>query len=198
VKLIIIADSDISLCNDHMDAMFAFFPNTEFWIQNWLGGHERCVLLPIGSSRPMETLTSKKQKMLAISFAKDYSYSKARTDFYAFLDKTPKLNAFILPILPFEDYCQTISERHYQTSPMGVGYDTFRFWESLACQTVPIVKDHYFYERLSQHYPDVPMLRLQSWSELPSLLPSLQPHIFPNMPYITEDYWLTRLQTVIQ
>ena len=198
IKLFVIADSDISLCNDHMDALFAYFPDTEFWIQNWLGGHEQCQLLPIGASRPFDVFSAPKSRPLLCSFAKGYESSVKRSEYLKWLDTFPEKKTYSQPPLDFSDYLQTVAEAKYHTCPMGMGYDTFRFWESLALGAIPIVKEHFFYERLKAFFPDAPTVYVSSWEEVPERLFSFPEVSFPSLPYLFEDYWVTKCQTLLE
>ena len=56
---------------------------------------------------------------------------------------------------------------------MGEGYDTFRFWESLMMGTIPIVKEHPFYEVLRMNYPTLPFVVVKDWKDLFDLIPRI-------------------------
>lgn len=198
VKLMIFADSDVTFENMHMDPLFAFFDKTHFWIQNWIGYHERATLLPLGMSDVVPEKRLEKQSPLGISFLNHYIGCKARDDFFAFLHSHPEMLPYCFPKTTFQDYCERVSACAYHTCPMGEGCDTYRFWESLALGTIPIVLDHLFYDVLSHQYPDVPMVRLKDWDELPSLLPTLTPQPIPELPFLYESYWILKLKETIQ
>lgn len=195
VKLMIFADSDLSFTEDHLDALLAFFGDTEFWIQNWMGDHPRCTLLPLGTSNQMTAEQSEKESQLGISYLNLYNGCQAREEFFQFLNKYPVYQKVCFPKTTFQDYCTRLSKVHIHTCPMGEGYDTFRFWESLAVGTVPVVKDHPFYDALVNHYPDLPMIRLKSWSDIQQIqtIPSVPP-----LPYLSKDYWINKLNTLLQ
>ena len=195
VKLILLCDSDIRFCLDHLEIMFAFFPQTEFWIQNWLGYHPQATLLPLGCFNHMVIQESKeKPSQLTISFGNTYIGCEARETFAKFVQKTKELEPYILPSMPHRDYCKLVSLSLYHTCPMGEGPDTFRFWESLMLGTIPVVKDDDFYDFVEYHYPDIPILRLKQWGELIELLPFLQNQPLPSMPYLERDYWLDKIK----
>jgi hypothetical protein len=196
VKLMIIADSDLSLSNENMDILFAFFDKTEFWIQNWEGYHERCTLLPIGVSNIVPSLSQEKYSSLAISYTKLYIGCQAREDFFAFLNKYPEIQRNCLPKTTFADYMARLAKCKIHTCPMGEGYDTFRFWETLAVGTVPIVKDHFFYECLLRQYPDLPMIRLSEWDmliEYNEEIPSI-----PHLPFLYTEYWVSKIKELLK
>jgi hypothetical protein len=197
VKLMIFCDSDISFCMDHLEVLFAFFPDTQFWIQNWLGFHERATLLPIGVSNILPTVDTTKEKSLGISFAKLYIGCKAREDFYAFINSNSEIREYCFPKTNFEDFCSNLAKCSFHTCPMGEGPDTLRFWESLAVKTVPIVINDEFYDFIHYYYPEIPMIRLSSWNELPEKLPRLKAEEIPDLPYLYEEYWITKLKKIL-
>ena len=55
-----------------------------------------------------------------------------------------------------------------------------------------------FYESLEIHYPGIPMVQLENWDELLSILPTLQAQEIPELPYLYESYWLTKLKELIE
>ena len=194
VKLFLLFGSDISISYEHMETIFAFFDKTEFWIQNWTGNHPRATLLPIGMSDILPVVDYKKETDLGISFLHHYIGCEARDDFFVYLHSHPEVLPFCFPKLPFQKYCQLLAKCNYHTCVMGEGFDTFRFWESLALGTVPVVKEHPFYDSIQRQYPIIPMLRLESWF---SLLEETQkePAAFPHMPFLYEDYWIGKIKT---
>jgi hypothetical protein len=172
VKLIIIADSDYTLGHEHMDTLLAFFPETQFWIQNWYGSHERVKLLPIGVNGHW-TATRERTRPIGISFLLQYIGNVHRDEFFRFLNENPSIQRYCLPKTGFQDYCDLLSECYFSTCPMGEGYDTFRFWESLMMGAIPIVKEHPFYEVLRLHYPKLPFLVVKDWKDLIDLIPTM-------------------------
>lgn len=198
VKCMIFCDSDISFCYDHFEALFAFFDKTEFWIQNWLGYHPRATLLPIGViNQSIRKQESKKDSLLTLSPVKSYPGCQAREEFLSFFNTNPDIRQYILSNPTFEDYCTRVESSSYHTCPMGQGPDTFRFWESLFLGTIPVVKDDDFYDFVQYHYPELPMVRVKSWHDLPSAL-SVSPQPLPEMPYLYKDYWITKLNNLIK
>ncbi len=170
VKLIILADSDYAFGDEHMEALLVFFPQTHFWIQNWCGDHERVKLLPIGVNATYRS-TRSKTKELAISYFLTYEGFVHREEYAQFLAKYPCLSEFRIPKVGFEEYCERVSECWFSLCPMGGGYDTYRFWETLMVGTIPVVKKHPFFESLRQQYPKLPFLMLDQWTDLLEHLP---------------------------
>lgn len=199
VKLIIIAGSDYAVGDEHMEPFLAFFPNTTFWIWNWCGSLERCHLLPLGvNGQAIQILT--KYKPLGISFLLKYIGNEKREEFYNFIDAHPEIHQYCLKRGTFQEYCSALSECYFSTCPMGEGFDTYRFWESLMVGAIPIVKDHPFYETLHEQYPSIPMIRIQSWDDLPSILPQLTKEKWEGLHTLhaatTQAYWDQELEKI--
>lgn len=208
VKLIIISLSDYSIGDEHMEVMRAFFPNTTFWIQNWCGVTEDCAILPLGTNGMYKEIAEKSQ-VLGISYVKRYLNTSHnfvgnhhREEFYSFLENNLAMVDYTLPKCGFFDYCYNLSKCYFTTCPMGEGFDTYRFWESLMVGTIPVVKDHPYYDNLLLQYPNIPMIRLKTWDELITVLPTLTPELHEkmfkesNIECLTEDYWLNKLRFI--
>ena len=199
LKLIIICGSDYSIGDEHMEALVAFLPQTEFWIQNWCGNSQRCSLLPIGvNGQPQEA--TPKSFPLGISFFLTYIGNQKREELYSFLSSHPELNPYRMPSTSFNNYCKHLSQCYFSLCGMGEGFDTYRFWESLMMGAIPIVKDHPFFENLLYYYPSIPMIRLNEWDDLLTLLPTLTQEKYDslmksaNVEVITERYWIHKLE----
>lgn len=171
LQLCILADSDYTLGHEHLDTLLAFFPKTIFWVQNWFGSDERVKLLPIGVMKAWDS-RRQRTKPLGISFALNYIGNPHREDFFAFLQENPSIQEHCLPKVGFEEYCELLSECYCTTCPMGEGFDTFRFWESLMMGTIPIVKEHPFYDMVRSQYPKLPFLVVKEWKDVFELLPT--------------------------
>ena len=208
VKLIIISQSDYAVGDEHMEVMRVFFPNTTFWIQNWCGLTEGCDILPLGTNGMYKELAEKSQP-LGISYVKrylnvshNYVGNQHREDFYSFLEKNPAMVDYSLPKCGFFEYCYNLSKCYFTTCPMGEGFDTYRFWESLMVGTIPVVKDHPYYDNLLLQYPNIPIIRLKTWDELITVLPTLTPELHEkmlkdsNLECLTEEYWLNKLRVI--
>jgi hypothetical protein len=175
MRICIIAGSDYALADEQMEILYAFFPQTQFWIQNWCGSKSEAVrLLPIGvMGSPPKTISVSKTRVLAISYSKYYPTNEKRHEFYTCIQKNHILQQYFLQSSSYERYCEMLSESYFSTCPMGEGFDTFRFWESLMMGSIPIVKEHVFYDVVSEYYPKIPMVRLKEWDNLVTRLPEL-------------------------
>lgn len=201
VKLIIIAGSDYAIGDEHMEPFLAFFPTTTFWIWNWCGSLDKCHLLPLGVNQQATNLLAKR-KSLGISFLLNYIGNEKREEFYHFIDTHPEIQQYCLKRGNFQEYCASLSECYFSTCPMGEGFDTYRFWESLMVGAIPIVKDHPFYDTLHEQYPDIPMIRLRSWDDLPSMLPELTKEKWETLQrpiaVVTQAYWDQQLEMFLK
>ena len=56
VKLFIIAGSDYTIRDEHIELWTVMFPTAKFWIQNYIGTHERCRIFPIGVNHSIEMI----------------------------------------------------------------------------------------------------------------------------------------------
>lgn len=201
-KLVIIAGSDYAIGDEHMEPFLAFFPRTEFWICNWCGSFERCRALPLGTNGQVESILQK-TRPLGISFLLNYIGNPKREEFFDFINKHPEIQVHCLERAGFQEYCTTLSTCLFSTCPMGEGFDTYRFWESLMVGTIPIVKDHPFYETLLEYYPNLPIIRLKAWDDLLTLLPELTDEKWltimtrSTMDVSKKSYWIERLNRLL-
>lgn len=199
VRLFIIAGSDYALGDEHMEPFLAFFPRAEFWIMNWCGSFPRCKLLPIGVNEQVEERLLKiKSKPVGISFLLNYIGNEKREEFFAFLKNYPEMQMYCLERGNYQEYCSFLSACFFSTCPMGEGFDTYRFWESLMVGTIPIVKNHPFYHTLLEQYPSLPVIRIETWDDLPGLVPSLTQEKWKslldvsNIDICFKNYWTLR------
>jgi hypothetical protein len=196
---IIICGSDYFIEDEILDVMFAFFPNTKFYVQNYLGFHKQCKLLPIGVIINF-TNPIIKSKLCKISYV-NYN-SCYREEFYEFLsNNTEFMKEYYTSITDINTYIQNLSELYFTVCPMGNGFDTFRFWEALMVKTIPIVKKHIFYNTLRHYYPKVPFIEIETWDELPSLVESLTIEKYEIMikdidiECLKESYWINQIKS---
>ena len=201
VKLFIIHGSDFFVDDDMLEAIHAFFPNAIFWIQNYIGLCDKCKLLPIGvSSDYNEPII--KNKLFAISYVSYNSFY--REEFYQFLFDYEQFKLdYYTPITDQATYIKNLSGMYFTACPMGNGFDTLRFWESLMLRTIPIVKNHTFYDALNDYYPKLPYIKVSSWDELPALVESLTVEKYNEMmkdfdiECLKESFWISQLEQII-
>jgi len=170
IKLIIMSGSDYYFDDDLLNNLYSNLTSTEFWIQNYTGVKgERISILPIGVAGQYNG-DLEKNYLFGISY---FSNSGGfREQFIEFLNDHEEMKKFCTPKVPKEEFYETLSKFYYNVCPMGNGFDTHRFWETLMVGTIPIVKSHDFYDNLLFQYPKLPIIVVKSWEELPTIIES--------------------------
>jgi hypothetical protein len=170
IKLIIMSGSDYYFDDDLLNNLYSNLTSTEFWIQNYTGVKgERISILPIGVAGQYNG-DLEKNYLFGISY---FSNSGGfREQFIEFLNDHEEMKRFCTPKVPKEQFYETLSKFYYNVCPMGNGFDTHRFWETLMVGTIPIVKSHDFYDNLLFQYPKLPIIVVKSWEELPTIIES--------------------------
>lgn len=194
IKLVIICGSDYFLDNDVLDPLLEILPNTRFFVENWIGYHERVDLLPIGVNedylKPIE-----KERLCAISYASNNNV--CRKEFHKYLNATESLQKYVIPRLPRGEYLEELSKCYFSVCTAGNGFDTLRFWESLMVKAIPIVEKNEFIENLQRHYPDIPMVVLEHWDELEQKLHELDEGVYNRLwkdnDVCLSEYWINKL-----
>lgn len=75
-----------------------------------------------------------------------------------------KLKHFVLRVdqsMPFEEYCERMSECQFVVCPPGRGVDTHRLWEALYMSCIPIT----IKSRIYQYYT-LPIIQVERWEDL--------------------------------
>jgi hypothetical protein len=202
-KLFIIADSDFAFDEGHMEAMVGLFPDAQFWIQNYYGDRKQTRLFPLGVNESIEIEQVPKTKALGISYLSFYYNNLHRQNFFSFLLAKPEMESHYLPKTDYPTFCSNLSECFFSTCPMGEGYDTYRFWESLMVGAIPIVKSHPFYKELREKYPGIPFVEVDSWEHIVSLLPALTPEYYESLwkkrdlTCLDEDIWRSQILAML-
>lgn len=197
IKLFIIHGSDYFIDDEVMEIMNAFFPNAIFWIQNYIGFNKNNKLLPIGIYRDYNNKIIK-DNLFSISYVTYNSFY--REEFYQFLDDNKEfMKKYYTPMTDLDTYFNNLSKVYFTACPMGNGFDTYRFWESLMLKTIPIVKEHTFYDALKYYYPKLPYIKVNSWDDLPALVESLTIEKYNEMmkdfdiEFLKESFWINQL-----
>jgi hypothetical protein len=168
IKLIIMSGSDFYFDDEGLEDLYNKLDSTEFWIQNYTGiKAERISILPIGVAGQYEG-ELEKNYLFGISYFSNTG--GFREQFIEFLNDTEEMKQYCTPKVPKEEFYKMLSQFYYNVCPMGNGFDTHRFWETLMVGTIPIVKSHDFYDNLLFQYPKLPIILVKSWEELPSLI----------------------------
>lgn len=199
IKLLIISGSDLSIHDTHIIPLQKKFPCCIFWITNWLGRLENCYTLPIGSRADISNII--KNYYFGITYI---SYtSSERKELVDYLLSNEDLKKYIMPKQPHNTFIESLKQFYFTVCPMGNGPDTGRLWESLALCTIPIVLNHPFTRNLLRQHPNLPLILIDSWRELPSLIETLSQEMYNNIYDSSEcdvvyaDYWLNKLDAII-
>jgi hypothetical protein len=105
-----------------------------------------------------------------------------------------------MPKLPMEEFYDLLSQFYFNVCPMGNGFDTLRFWETLMVGCIPIVKKHDFFDNLLFHYPKLPIIVVDSWKDLPVLLKTLTQEKYnelwesADISVLDNEYWIRMLR----
>jgi hypothetical protein len=196
IKLFIFFGSDIFIDND-IQEFGKQFPETEFWIQNYTGIEGgRYKILPIGVNQDY-TGTITKDKLLGISYVSNTG--GFRREFLQYLNYDTKIHKWLLPKGDISTYLENLSKCYFSVCPMGNGFDTFRFWESLMVKAIPIVLAHDFYDNLLFQYPNIPIIVLKSWDELETLDLSVDKYnsLWNDVDIVLESYWINKIYKYI-
>ena len=191
-KLFLFFGSDISIDNE-IQEFGSRFPEAEFWIQNYTGilaGPYK--ILPIGINEDYIG-SIVKTHTLGISYISDNG--GFRREFLQYLHYNTNLHKYLLPKSDIPTYLENLSKCYFSVCPMGNGFDTLRFWESLMVKAILIVLAHDFYENLKFQYNDIPMIILNSWDELESLDLSVDKYnsLWNDVDIILESYWVGKI-----
>jgi len=200
LRVVLISGTDCWLDNSHMEAVSAFFPNTQFFIRNWMGDLPNCTVMPIGTMGIYEGPPQEKKYMFGISYVSNNG--PMRQEFYDYLASGPDILKYTIPKCGEQEFYGKLAKLRFSTCPMGCGFDTLRFWECLVVGCIPIVKDDPFYDVLIRHYPGLPMIRVKKWEDLPAVVDGLTEELYEELMAkadITcawESYWLPKIESL--
>ena len=200
IKLIIMSGSDYYFDDDVLMDLYNKLDSTEFWIQNYTGVKaERISILPIGVAGQYEG-EIEKNYLFGISYFSNTG--GFREEFIKYLNEYDEMKQYCTPKVPKEDFYSMLSKFYYNVCPMGNGFDTHRFWETLMVGTVPIVKSHNFYDNLLFQYPNLPIIVVKSWEELPSIIDSLSQERYNKLWDSADvssglyEYWINKIKSI--
>jgi hypothetical protein len=200
LRVVLISGTDCWLDTSHMEALCAFFPNTQFFIRNWMGDLPNCTSMPIGTMGVYEGPPQEKKYMFGISYVSNNG--PMRQEFYDYLGTGPDILKYMMPKCGEQEFYGRLAKLRFSTCPMGAGFDTLRFWECLVVGCIPIVKDDPFYDVLVRHYPGLPMIRLKRWEELPAVVDGLTEELYEELMKKADiscawaEYWLPKIESL--
>lgn len=196
IKIFLIHGSDHHIDDIILKPLLLAFPHASFLVQNYVGFHHKCKLLPIGVNQ--DFITSKKSTICKISYVTYNSF--AREEFYIFLNNNEEFTKKYYQVkTDMKTYLQNLSELYFTVCPMGSGFDTIRFWEALMVKTIPIVKRNEFYDTVRHYYPNIPFIEVDNWFDLPELVEGLTVEKYEELmkrfdiECLKESYWLKLL-----
>lgn len=200
VKLMILGGTDLIVIPEHMEIYEAFFPNTDFWIINFIGKTEKSQVIPLlfNWDGTKEFTKTEKKNLFGIPFSSINSIP--RIEFYDDLKELPVLHPYLMKKMDNSDYYRALSSLYFCMCSMGNGPDTFRFWEALVCGAIPVVIKHPFFINLLQQYPDLPVVVIDTLSDLETILPNLTIEYYTekmkhsNVELLWEEYWITKFK----
>lgn len=199
IKLFIFSGSDYTFHTGHIEAVAAFYPNAQFWIQNWIDDHPAVLPLPIGVNLFTE-VSIERQHIFCISFVTINSIE--RIAFQEFILEHPEFHRFIAPYLEGEEFCRLLKSHYFSFCPQGNGFDSYRVWESLACGAIPIMKETPFTLTLYKHYPYLPIIYIKDYSDLFQIIPALSKEMYDSImsesdcSVMTREYWITKIEAL--
>ena len=200
IKLIIITGSDFFIDDDILEILFAFLPDTKFWISNYLGTSDKVEMLLLGVSTSYNKEIVKKCNF-GISYVSETS--KSRSSLLDYLDDNPDMKEYYIPKMVNDEYLNALASLRFTIAPMGNGFDTGRFWESIMVQAIPIVENIEYYQNLKVRFPKLPFIMLDNWEELASFKDTLNEEKYNEIMVnadrniILEDYWLNIIYNII-
>ncbi len=203
IKLFVIAGSDYTIQDQHIEYWTGIFPKAKFWIQNYVGDYPQCRLFPIGVNKSNEMKEHEKTNPLAITFFNPLN-SRERSLLDKYLNTREELQKYRFPQMNMEDYLEKLGSSFFSVCPKGNGYDSIRFWESLSVGSIPLVLNNPFVESLMEHHPELPFMILERWEDLPSFLHSDIQKIYDTymemstLDMLTEDYWTDAFERILK
>lgn len=199
IKLFILGCSDFFFDDEVLEIMTCLFAKSIFAINNYIGKHPRCFILPLGSTLIYENSEAKKCNFAIPSITLNCGY---RHDFRKFIERNEHFKHFILPNLPNKVYLDVLSSLRFATTPRGNGHDTGRFWECLMLGVIPIVERDIFYERLRETYK-IPFIMLDKWDDLNDMIEMLDEMLYGNimdasdLTVLSEEYWIAKVKEIV-
>ena len=202
LKLIVFSGSDYYFDDDTIQELYDALPNTIFWIQNYTGTkQDRFTILPIGVKDDYE-FDIEKNYLFGISYASNTG--GFRVEFIEFLNDHEEMKSYCTPKVSQDVYYKTLSQFYFNVCPMGNGFDTHRFWECLMVGTIPIIKSHDYFDNLLHQYPNLPVVVVRSWEQLPQLIEKLSLEKYnelfqnANLDIITSEFWENKIKSFHQ
>ena len=201
IKLIVFSGSDYYFDDETIQELYNALPNTTFWIQNYIGiKQDRFVILPIGVKDDIN-FNIEKNYLFGISYASNNG--GFREEFIDFLNDHDEMKCYCTPKVSQDEYYKTLSQFYFNVCPMGNGFDTHRFWECLMIGTIPIIKSHDYFDNLLHQYPNLPVVVVRSWEQLPELIEKLSLEKYnelfenANLEILASEFWENKAKSFL-
>jgi hypothetical protein len=134
-----------------------------------------------------------KEHLLSSNFTMRYN-KKDRQPVYDLFAEKPYCTFF--PLLPKDEYIQTLMRSCFTLSPRGSGLDCYRTWEAVLSGSIPIVLHSY----LDREFEDLPILTIPSWDCITEeyLLEKLEEFSQRrfNVEKMLSDYWIQKIMSL--
>eukprot|EP01032_Pedospumella_encystans_P012554 gene12554-14518_t len=174
-----------------------------------IGNHTKIICLPLGMKAKQAMLT-KGIKLLSKPYKKN---TVLRINNSGWGDRT-KINALVSKAFnntiqntysvgkggPAVDHHLAAAQAQFVLCPSGLGFDTYRLWETLLVGSIPVVESN---PGLDRTYSNLPVLVVRNYSDLtPELLQRAYPcflrhaHQY-NYKHLTQSYWLNLIDVAI-
>jgi hypothetical protein len=169
--LLVFHSSDASFTEDHLK-LFEKLPNLKkIFSQNVDVYHEKVIPLPIGMANKqfahgnlalfndVRKQKFQKKNLVYFNFSIKNNKEKRQECYRKISNKGLEFQSHI----PLENYFKSLSTYKFAICPEGNGIDTYRFWECLYLQVVPICKQNLLTKYFAQ---DFPVILLDDWDDL--------------------------------
>jgi hypothetical protein len=201
IKLIVFSGSDYYFDDDTLEEISDNLKDTKFWIQNYTGTkQERFTILPIGVKEDYDGVIEKNYLFGISYFSNNGGF---REELIEFLNSDESMKQYCTPKVSQEEFYPQLSQFYFNVCPMGNGFDTHRFWECLMVGTIPIIKSHDYFDNLLYQYPNLPVVVVKSWQQLPMLIDTLTQDKYNelinkgNIDIIYTNYWVNKIIHVL-
>jgi hypothetical protein len=197
IKVFISSSCDLTFLNEHFYIFHRYFPEAEFWIQNWCGDLPYVKSLPIGVLTYFPVSVNRTE-LFFISFVT--LNSTERMKYKDFVYAYPAIQKYMCDFLADEAYSKKMSSYYFTFCPQGNGYDSYRLWEALAHGTVPILLETPFTVSLLKQYPRLPLIILKEYIDLFRLIPNLSKELYESIMLnrdvspMYKNYWISKYQ----
>lgn len=169
--LLVFHSSDAAFTEEHLKLFDSLPKLKKIFSQNVDTSHEKLTPLPIGFANKQFAYGNlalfnnirkqkfEKKNLVYFNFKIENNQEKRGECYEEVSKKGVEFNSHI----ELEKYFQTLSTHKFVICPEGNGIDTYRFWESLYLEAVPICKKNLLTEYFAK---DFPVVLLDNWQDL--------------------------------